>query len=304
MQDLNAMYLFAKVVEHGSYSAAARALGLQTSKLSRRISELERQLGVRLLQRTTRRVTVTEIGQTYYQHCAALESEALAAQEAIDRTRSAPQGTVRMSCPISLMNGSVSPLLAKFLADNPLVRVFVDMTNRRVDVVEEGFDIAVRVRALPLEPTNLAMRRLGEATGVAVGSPLLLGKLGRPKHPRELERYPTVSMTTAGDRYAWHFREQDGSPIAVNHVPRLMTDSFEGLREAAVSGVGVAYLPYFVVQQHIESGHLEQILPEFGLPAGLAHVVFPTRRGMVPAVRALIDALVEGFKNPGPTTRW
>jgi DNA-binding transcriptional LysR family regulator len=304
MQDLNAMYLFAKVVENGSYSAAARALGLQTSKLSRRISELERQLGVRLLQRTTRRVTVTEIGQTYYQHCAALEAEALAAQEAIDRTRSAPQGTVRISCPISLMNGSISPLLAKFLAENPLVRVYVDMTNRRVDIVEEGFDLAIRVRRLPLEPTNLAMRRLGESSAVVVASPALLGKLGRPTHPRDLERYPTLSTTTAGDRYAWQFREQDGSPLTVDHVPRLMTDSFEGLREAAVLGVGVAYLPSFAVQQHIESGQLEQVLPEFGIPGGLAHVVFPTRRGMVPAVRALIDALVEGFKDAGPKTKW
>src|SRR5688500_16957264 len=103
MQDLNAMYLFAKVVEYGSYTAAARALGLQTSKLSRRISDLERQLGVRLLQRTTRRVTVTEVGQTYYRHCAALEAEAIAAQEAIDRTRSEPLGTVRLSCPVALM---------------------------------------------------------------------------------------------------------------------------------------------------------------------------------------------------------
>jgi DNA-binding transcriptional LysR family regulator len=178
------------------------------------------------------------------------------------------------------------------------------MTNRRVDVVEEGFDVAVRVRSLPLEPSNLAMRRLGESSGVVVGSPALLGKLGRPKHPRELERYPTLSMTTAGDRHVWHFREKDGSPIAVNHVPRLMTDSFDGLREAAVVGVGVAYLPHFVVQQYIESGHLEPVLSEFGLPEGLAHVVFPTRRGMVPAVRALIDALVEGFKESGPTSRW
>src|SRR5689334_17654043 len=223
MQDLNAMYLFAKVVEHGSYSAAARALGLQTSKLSRRVSDLEKQLGVRLLQRTTRRVTVTEIGQTYYQHCAALEAEAIAAQEAIDRTRSAPQGTVRMSCPISLLNGAVSPILAKFLAANPLVRVYVDMTNRRVDVVEEGFDLALRVRRLPLEPTNLAMRKLGESETVVVGHPALLSRLGRPMHPNDIERYPTLSMTIAGDRYAWQFREKDGSPVSVNHTPRLMT---------------------------------------------------------------------------------
>ena len=297
MQDLNAMYLFAKVVEHGSYSAAARALGLQTSKLSRRISDLERQLGVRLLQRTTRRVTVTEVGQTYYQHCAALEAEALAAQEAIDRTRSAPQGTVRVSCPISLMNGAVSPIIAKFLAANPLVRVYVDMTNRRIDVVEEGFDLAIRVRRLPLEPTNLAMRRLGESEGAVVGHPALLARLGRPVHPKDVSRYPTLSMTTAGDRYAWEFREKDGSPLSVSHTPRLMTDSFDALRAAALAGIGLAYVPHFVVRQDIQRGELERVLPEFGLGAGLAHVVFPTRRGMVPAVRALIDALVAGFED-------
>jgi DNA-binding transcriptional LysR family regulator len=304
MQDLNAMYLFAKVVEHGSYSAAARALGLQTSKLSRRVSDLERRLGVRLLQRTTRRVTVTEIGQTYYQHCAALEAEALAAQEAIDRTRSAPQGVVRMSCPISLMRGAVSAILARFLAANPLVRVFVDMSNRRVDVVEEGFDLAVRVRSLPLEPTNLAMRKLGESEGVVVGHPALLARLGRPAHPSDIARYPTLSMTTAGDRYSWQFRERDGSDLSVSHVPRLMTDSFDALRAAAVAGVGIAYVPHFVVAQDIQRGELERVLPDFGLGTGVVHVVFPSRRGMVPAVRALLDALVEGFEDSGPATIW
>jgi len=293
------MYLFAKVVEHGSYSAAARALGLQTSKLSRRISELERQLGVRLLQRTTRRVTVTEIGQTYYQHCAALEAEAIAAQEAIDRTRSAPQGTVRMSCPVSLMSGGMTPILTKFLAANPLVRVYVDMTNRRVDVVEEGFDLAIRVRRVPLEPTNLAMRKLGESEGVVVGHPALLTRLGRPVHPNDIARYPTLSMTTAGDRYAWQFREKDGSDFSVTHVPRLMTDSFDALRAAAVAGVGLAYLPRFLVHQDLQRGELEHVLPEFGLETGVLHVVFPSRRGMVPAVRALLDALVEGAKDAG-----
>jgi DNA-binding transcriptional LysR family regulator len=303
MQDLNAMYLFAKVVEHGSYSAAARALGLQTSKLSRRIGELERQLGVRLLQRTTRRVTVTDIGQTYYQHCAALEAEALAAQEAIDRTRSEPQGVVRMSCPISLVQAPLSPLLAKFLADYPLVRVYLEMTNRRIDVVEEGFDLAIRVRTPPLESSNLAMRKLGDSEAVLVGSPALLEKLGRPTHPADLARYPTLAMTTAGDKYVWPFREKDCSLIEVAHTPRLMTDSFDALRAAAVGGIGIAYVAQFTVQADIESGALERVLPEFGLTPGMAHVVFPTRRGMVPAVRVLIDALVAGFQSecPKPT---
>jgi DNA-binding transcriptional LysR family regulator len=295
MQDLNAMVLFAKVVEHGSYSAAARALGLQTSKLSRRIADLEKQLGVRLLQRTTRKVIVTDVGQTYYQHCAALESEALAAQDAIDRTRSEPQGLVRMSCPVGLMEGPVSRTVAKFLVAHPLVRVQVDMTNRRVDVIEEGFDLAVRVRTPPLEPSELAMRKLGDSDVALVGSPAMLNSHGRPKHPRELEQYPTVAMASVGDKYTWHFREHDCTPIHVTHTPRLMTDSFDALRDAARAGVGVAYLPTFIVEDDLESGALERVLPEFSLAPGLVHVVFPSRRGMVPAVRALLDALAEAF---------
>jgi DNA-binding transcriptional LysR family regulator len=298
MQDLNAMLLFAKVVEHGSYSAAARATGLQTSKLSRRIAELERQLGVRLLQRSTRKVSVTEVGQSYYLHCAALEAEASAAQETIDRTRSTPQGLVRMSCPISLIQGAVGAIVARFLVRQPLVRVYVDMTNRRVDVVEEGIDIALRVRTPPLETSDLAMRKIADSAAMLVASRAFLDRHGRPAHPSELARVPTLAMTTAGDKYTWHFREKDCTPIAVTHIPRLMTDSFEALREAATAGVGVAYLPQFVVQESLNAGALERVLPEFSLPPGLLHAVFPSRRGMVPAVRALIDALAEGLKDP------
>jgi DNA-binding transcriptional LysR family regulator len=302
VQDLNAMYLFAKVVEHGSYTAAARALGVQTSLLSRRVSDLERSLGVRLLQRTTRRVTVTDIGQTYYQHCAALEAEALAAQEAIDRTRSEPQGMVRVSCPVSLMKHPVGPAVAKFLAEHPLVRVTVDMTNRRVDVVEEGLDLAIRVRQPPLEPSTLAMRKLGDSRAALVASPSLFANGSRPAHPEELPRFPTISMAAAGDKYTWPFREKDCTLINVTVSPRLMTDSFDALRAAALAGIGIAYMPEFVVQEDLESGALERVLPEFEIAPGIVHVVFPTRRGMVPAVRAFIDALAEGFRHcPGPS---
>jgi DNA-binding transcriptional LysR family regulator len=307
MQDLNTMFLFAKVVEHGSYSAAARALGLQTSKLSRRIGQLERQLGVRLIQRTTRKLSVTEIGKSYYLHCAALEAQAVAAQETIDRTRSAPQGTVRLSCPIPLMDGLVSDILARFLVANPLVNVHVEMTNRRVDLVRESIDIALRVRTPPLEPSELAMRRLGDSVGVVVGSPTLLDERGRPAHPADLQRFPTVGMATIGEKHVWHFRQLDGTPTAVTHFPRLMTDSFDALRDAAIAGVGMALLPKLAVEKCVRSGVLERVLPEFSPPPALLHAVFPSRRGMVPAVRALIDALAEGVKRheqpPAPLER-
>ena len=147
MHDLNAMYLFAKVVEHGGYTAAARALGMQTSKISRHVTDLEKELGVRLLNRTTRRMSVTDIGQTFYQHCAALVAEAQAATEIIDRTRSVPQGMVRMSCPVPLLETDVAAIVSRYLVENPLVRVQIDATSRRVNVIEEGVDVALRVRA-------------------------------------------------------------------------------------------------------------------------------------------------------------
>lgn len=295
MQNLNDMYLFAKIVEYGSYRAAAEALGLQPSKLSRRINDLERGLGVRLIHRTTRRIRVTEIGCSYYPHCAALESAALAAQESIDRNSKVPRGMVRMSCPLPLMEGSISRILARFLANHPLVRVHVEMTNRRVDLLKDGLDIALRVSPLPLESSELPIRRLGESVSVVVASPGLLEQHGRPTHPSELQGFPTVDTVTTTGRHVWQFDHHKESPIAVIHTPRLITDCFDALRDAAIEGVGVARLPRRLTQRFVASGALQVILPEYRVPA-LVHAVFPSRRGIVPAVRALLDELANGLK--------
>jgi DNA-binding transcriptional LysR family regulator len=296
MQDLNDMYLFAKVVEHGGYSAAARALNLQTSMLSRRVQQLEDHLGVRLLQRTTRAVSVTEIGQAYYRHCAALEAEAQAAQDTIDRTRSSPQGLIRVACPIGVVESHVAQIAARYLDENPQVQVHLEATNRRVDVVEEGFDLAVRVRTPPLEASDLALRPLANSGLRLVASPAFLDKHGRPHHPRELASMPTLTGTVrGGTKHVWHFRAEDGDYVEVMHRPRLVSDDFKALLQAAIAGVGIAYLPNTSMVAECANGSLEQVLPGFSLPEGLVHVVFPSRRGMVPAVREFIDALVAGF---------
>src|SRR3546814_3482073 len=143
MRDLNDLYYFAQVVEHGGFAAAGRVLGVPKSKLSRRVALLEEQLGVRLIQRSTRRFSVTEIGQVYHRHCVAMIAEAEAAQEVIDRTSAEPQGLVRVSCTIPLMQGRVADIVSRFLADHPRVRIHVEATNRRVEVIAEGFDVAL-----------------------------------------------------------------------------------------------------------------------------------------------------------------
>ena len=160
-KDLNNLYFFARVVDFGSYTAAAEALGLQTSKLSRRVGALESELGVRLLNRTTRKLSLTEAGKTFHRHCVALIAEAEAAKDAINQTLSSPRGVVRVSCPTGLLQGGVADILARYLGAYPQVRIALEATNRRVDVVDEGIDIAIRVRVPPLEDSDLAMRSFG-----------------------------------------------------------------------------------------------------------------------------------------------
>lgn len=301
MQDLNDMYLFAKVVEHGGYSAAARALQVQTSMLSRRVQQLEDRLGVRLLQRTTRAISVTEIGQAYYRHCAALEAEATAAQDTIDRTRTSPQGLIHVACPIGVVESHVAQILTRYLAEHPAVKVHLEATNRRVDVVEEGFDLAVRVRTPPLEAADLAMRPLGKSGLRLVASPAFLNQHGRPEHPRELANLPTLAGTVrGGGQHVWQFRALEGDYVEVIHQPRLISDDFKALLQAAIDGIGIAYLPNTSMIAECANGTLEEVLPDFSLPEGLVHVVFPSRRGMVPAVREFIDALVRGFAVEAP----
>ena len=297
VHNLHDMYLFAKVVEYGGYSAAAAALGMQASKLSRHIMSLEQQLGVRLLNRTTRRISVTEAGQTFYGHCAAIVAEAQAARDAIDRTRSTPQGLVRISCPLALLQNGVNKVVSDYLAAYPLVRVAIDATNRRIDVIEEGLDIALRVRVPPLEDSDLAVRMLAVSMPMLVASPSLFEQYPRPLTIDELARTPTLSQSRAGEKYAWHLIALNGTPVIAPHTPRLVTDDMATLRLAALAGLGVTELPRASVQADLDAGLLEPVLPQFSSLHMQVHAVFPSRRGLVPAVRGLLDALVAGFEN-------
>lgn len=295
ISDLNDLRLFAEVVERGSFTAAARALGLQTSKLSRRVRALEEELGVRLLNRTSRRLSLTETGRQFQQHCLALVAEAKAAKEIVDQTRTEPQGTVRISCPVGLLNSGLAEIISQYLLDHPQVQVLVDATNRRVDVIEEGLDIAIRVRQPPLEDTDLAVRRLSLSTLILVASPTLIKRHGVPASLDALKEWPTVAMSNASEKFTWHLIDEQEQPAILAHRPRMATDDMTSLRKAAAFGLGVALLPRDLVDDDLRSGRLKQLLPNLSSRAGLVHAVFPSRRGMVPAVRQLLDALVAGY---------
>src|SRR6202008_348280 len=183
VQDLNNLYFFTKVVDFGSYSAAAKALGLQTSKLSRRIAALETELGVRLINRTTRPLSLTEAGKTFHRHCLALLDEAQAAKDAMSQILASPQGLVRLSCQTGLLQGGVADILVRFLAKHPRVRIELDAPNPPVDVVDEGLDIPMRVRKPPLEDSDLAMRAFGPDEVILVARPELIAAHGEPQTP-------------------------------------------------------------------------------------------------------------------------
>ncbi len=293
MQDLNDLYYFVRVVEHGGFAPASRAIGLQKSKLSRRIAQLEDRLGVRLIQRSSRRFSVTEIGQEYYRHCLAMLVEAEAAQSVIERIRSEPQGVIRVSCPTALLNFQFGDLIARFMLDNPRVEVQLESTNRRVDVIAEGFDLAIRVRFPPLEQTELVMRKLDDSTQCLVASASLLEGNKAVSGPADLAGLPSLDLGPPHREHNWCLEHADGSSALIPHAPRLVTDDMMVLREAARRGVGIVQLPELMAWEDIQAGRLIHVLPDWAPRSGIVHAVFPSRRGLLPSVRALVDFLAD-----------
>lgn len=293
MQDLNDLYYFAVVVEHGGYAAAERALNIPKSRLSRRVAQLESDLGVRLLQRSTRRFSVTEVGQDVYRHAQSMLAEAQAAREAVDRLSAEPRGLVRVSCPVSIAQNQLARLLPGFMMAHPKVRVHVHASNRRIDVINEGFDIALRVRSQLNDDGSLVMRSFGPIQELLVASPAYLARAGRPATPVDLHDHQTLSMSEDEGRQRWELHGPQGQIERVDIQPRLMCSDFPMLEQAAVEGLGITLLPETICADDVRSGRLEVVLPQWSLPQGICHAVFPSRRGLLPAVRGFIDYLAE-----------
>lgn len=293
LHDLNDLRLFVAVVEHGGFSAAGRALNTPKSRLSKRVAQLEERLGVRLLQRTTRRFAVTEIGERFYAHCRAALDEAQAAQDVVDELRAEPRGVVRMSCPVSLAQTILAHVLPDFLAANPKVQVRLLASNRRVDLIGEGYDLAIRVRDKLDDDASLILRTFGQSRVLLVAGPRFLDGHGRPPAPADLETLPLLSMLEHDGAHALELSGADGARRVVEMRPRIACGDFAVLLEAAVRGMGVATLPEFVCAPAIARGELEVVLPGWNMPQGIMHLVYPSRRGQLPSVRALVEFLVD-----------
>lgn len=293
MQDLNDLYYFSAVVDHGGFAAAERALGIPKSRLSRRISQLENDLGVRLLQRSTRRFAVTDVGQSVHRHAQSMLAEAQAAREVVDRLSAEPRGVVRASVPVGLAQQQMPMLLPEFLAKYPQVRVQLHVSNRRVDVINEGFDIAVRVRSKLDDDGSLVMRSFGQIQELLVASPKYLDRAGRPNTPEDLHDHVTLTMNEDEARQRWELQGRDGEVRKIDLKPRVSGFDFPMLMALAKGGLGITMLPETLCAEAVRKGELEVVLPEWRLPQGIAHAVFASRRGLLPAVRVFIDFLAE-----------
>ncbi|MCC6531445.1 MAG: LysR family transcriptional regulator [Burkholderiales bacterium] len=294
MENLNDFYYFAEVVDHGGFAPASRALGKPKSMLSRRVAALEQRLGVRLIQRSTRRFSVTEVGQEFYLHCKAMLEEAAAATQAVELARSEPRGLIRMACPVALLHARVGAMIGAFLASCPQVRVHLQALNRPVDVIAEGYDFAIRVRPVPLGDSELVLKPLGMRSQCLVASPALLRQTNPPAVPADLVNFPSLDLERP--EHVWHLVGPNAAKATIRHVPRLVTDDMVALRDAAVAGVGIAHLPLMMVTGELKRGTLMKLLAEWAPRAEMIHAVLPSKRHLRPAVRALIDFLAEEFQ--------
>jgi DNA-binding transcriptional LysR family regulator len=299
MQDLNDLLYFAEVVDRGGFAAAGRHLGVPKSRLSRRVAELEARLGVRLLQRTTRKLSLTEVGEVYHRHCVAMREDAEAAAEAVEQAQTEPRGTLRVACPVTLAQSTVGPIMATFLARYPLVKVDMRVNNRVVDLVEEGVDVALRVRPTLDDSGSLVVKNLGLTQTFLVASPAQLKRQGVPASPGDLTRLDTVSMSAIDGRVSWPLVGPGGAAHVLVHQPRYVADDLLTLKFAVVCGTGMCILPDYMCAEEIQDGRLVPVLPGWAPRAGVFHAVYPSRRGMVPAVRRFLDFLAEYTNGEG-----
>jgi DNA-binding transcriptional LysR family regulator len=293
MQDLNDMLYFAEVVDRGGFAAAGRHLQVPKSKLSRRVAELESRLGVRLLQRTTRKLSLTGVGELYHRHCVAMREAADAAADAVEQAQTEPRGTIRVACPVTLAQSTLGPILPVFLARHPHVKVDMRVSNRVVDLVEEGVDVALRVRPTLEDSGSLVVKNLGLTRGLLVASPAQMKRQGQPATLEDLARLDTLGMSAVDGKATWYLEGPGDASHAFVHHPRYVADDLMTLKFAVLCGSGMCVLPDYMCREEMQDGRLVLALPGWGPRPGYFHAVFPSRRGMLPAVRRFLDFLAE-----------
>jgi DNA-binding transcriptional LysR family regulator len=305
MDEAAAMRMFVQVVRAESFSAAARRLDLTPSSVSRAVSGLEDELGVRLLNRTTRRLRLTEAGQVYYEHAARIATELDDARRAVSELQAVPRGLLRVSAPLAFGRVHVAPMLPQFLRNHPQVEIEFLTTDQLVDLVEEGIDVAVRIGALP--DSTLIARRLTGLTRVVCASPAYLEREGEPRCAEDLASHQclTFRFNTAGSLWrpgsnVWRLSDEHGVRD-VQVSGRLRSNSPHALVGAALEGLGLILMPRWLVFEHLESGVLRSVLDDYHVsPSAIEsaiYAVYPSSRHVTPKLRAFVDHLAEHFED-------
>lgn len=292
LSDLDDFYCFALVVEHGGFSAAERATDIPKSKLSRRVYNLEERLGVRLIQRSSRHFAVTEIGMNVYRHAQVMMNAAQAAHDLVDHLSVEPRGVIKVSLPVSIAQNEITKVLPGFLKKYPEIKVQLLVSNRRVDVINEGIDIALRVRSNLDDDPSLILRKFELIEQHLFASQAYLNEFGELKQPEDLTMHHILSMVDEhlDQQITVHDNQNHQKKIKVN--PVVMGSDLMMLAQLARQNCGIALLPDSIAQDYIKTGELVRVLPDWKAPHGIFHAVYPSRRGQLPAVRVFIDYLV------------
>jgi len=291
MDRLAALEAFARVAETGSFSAAARALGLSKSLISRQVSALEADLGARLFARTTRSLTLTEAGRGYYDQVVRILAQMEEADLSVSQLQATPRGKLRVNAPMSFSLLQLAPALPDFLELYPEIDVDIAMNDRRVDLLEEGFDLAIRIGRLA--DSSLIARKLGPVRRVVSASPDYLKERGIPVTPADLRRHDCLCYSNADTVDEWRFAEPDGRPVSVEVKGRVRANNGDLLRIAALRGMGLVDLPSFLVAQDLEKGTLVSVLETFIRQDGGVYAVYPHARYLPPKIRVFVDFLAE-----------
>lgn len=292
--DLAAIQAFVKIVQAGSFTRAAEMLDTHKARLSRVVSELERELGARLLERTTRSLALTEVGREFHARALAILAAVDDARLAVQQSQGAPRGTLRLTCGVEFGLLAVGRWIERYLALHPQVKVEAEITGRLVDLVHEGFDLAIRVGQLP--DSTLAARRLGQLTYGLYAAPAYLARRGTPDTPDALAGHDTLVFATTAARHSWVL-SHGSTQHRVTPSPRLRASNSFIVRDAAAQGLGIAALPRLVADPLVAEGRLQPVLPEWSPPSAPVHAVFASARFLAPKVRAFVDLAVQTFGN-------
>ena len=297
MLDLNDFFYFVQVVDRGGFSAASRKLGVPKSTLSHRIQELETNLGVRLLNRTSRHFRMTEAGSEFYRHAVSMLQQAEQAETAIRQRLAEPVGTVRFTAAVATAQFAMREMVADFLIRYPKVNVVGHATDQAIDIVGENFDVAIRAHSLPLPDSTLVQRPLAPAPWFLFAGSAYLDAHGSPQAPQDLAKHPALFMMRTGVAPSWRLRHsKDATDEVVVHLaPRLLSDDMVGLKQAAIAGVGIVALPAYVCRDEVRSGALRRVLPAWLAGDSVLTALIPYRQGLLPCVRAFIAHLAAEF---------